>query len=146
MNRVKVTNMTSLFSKEMMMYSFFDIRLKSPLRVTAILYFFLLFLIIGVPTLYLAWPPNVYSVAFAFGVPIAGATLMSRPIWNGKSFWSFVKTHIKYFRRPRVLYDWRSASPNTIYRVDSTITVSRHKDYNLLYNIVKKEEEALING
>ena len=45
MKEVKVTNMTSLFNKEMLIYSFFDIRLQSPLRVVGMLYFIVLFAI-----------------------------------------------------------------------------------------------------
>lgn len=140
MNQVRVTNMTSLFSKEMLIYSFFDLRLKSPLRVVAVLYFLLLFGIIGVPILILTWPPNVYSVMFAVGVPFGGAILMSKPIWNGKSFISFAKTQMKYLFRPKVLYDWKSRTKNTTYEVESYITVSRHEDYNKLYRLVKEEE------
>lgn len=142
MNEVKVTNMTSLFSKEMLIYSFFDLRLKSPLRVIAILYFMLLFGIVGVPVLILAWPPNVYSVMIAFGVPIGGSILMSKPIWNGKSFLSFAKTQVKYLLRPKVTYDWKVKSKDTVYEVNSMITVSRHDDYNELYRLVKEEEGA----
>jgi hypothetical protein len=145
MQPIKVTNMTSLFSKDMLIYSFFDIRLKSPLRVIAILYFILLFLLIGLPTLLIFWPPNVYTMAFALGVPGAGAYAMSKPIWNGKSFMSFVKTQAIYWTRPKVTYDWKSRNKTTEYVVNNMITISRHKDYNTLYKIVK-EEETLKNG
>lgn len=140
MRQVRVTNMTSLFSREMMIYSFFDIRLKSPLRVVAILYFVMLFGLIGLPIIILFWPINVYSLMIALGVPGAGAYAMSKPIWNGKSFLSFIKAQIKYLMRPRILYDWTARSKNNNYQVESQITVSRHDDYNTLYQIVKGEE------
>lgn len=139
MRIVKVTNMTSLFSKEMLIYSFFDIRLKSPLRVMAILYFFLLFGIIGVPTFMLFWPPNPYSLTIAVGIPIGGAILMSKPIWNGKTFFSYIKTQIKYLLRPKITYDWKSKPKNNVYYVNNNIMVSRHADYNKLYRQVKEE-------
>lgn len=141
MKQIKVTNMTSLFSKEMLIYSFFDIRLKSPLRVVGALYFIVLFFLIGAPILYFFWPPNVYSMALALGLPFAGATFMSKPIWNGKSFMSFAKAQIRYFTRPKVLFDWKPRSKNTLYEIDTHITVSRHRDYNTLYKLVKEEEE-----
>lgn len=140
MRQVRVTNMTSLFSREMMIYSFFDIRLKSPLRVVAILYFVMLFGLIGLPIIILFWPINVYSLMLALGIPGAGAYAMSKPIWNGKSFLSFIKAQIKYLMRPRILYDWTARSKNNNYQVESQITVSRHDDYNTLYQIVKGEE------
>lgn len=138
--RVRVTNMTSLFSKEMLIYSFFDIRLKSPLRVIGLFYFIILFTIIGVPVLYFTWPPNVYSMMVALGIPFGGATLMSKPIWNGKSFISFAKTQVKYIIRPKVLYDWKAKSKNTEYEVEGLITVCRRDDYKKLAEQIKKEE------
>lgn len=138
MRIIKVTNMTSLFSKEMLIYSFFDIRLKSPLRVMAVLYFFMLFGIIGAPIFMVSWPPNVYSLTIAVGVPLGGAMLMSKPIWNGKTFFSFMKTQIRYFLRPKITYDWKDRSKETKYNVNTTIYVSRHSDYNKLYRLVKE--------
>lgn len=141
MRRVKVTNMTSLFSKDMLIYSFFDIRLKQPLRVVGILYFLVLFLLIGVPILIITWPLNVYTLVLTVGGSFGGAYAMSKPIWNGKSFFSFIKTQINYLLRPKVLYDWRKGPKETEYSVESNITVSRHNDYNKLYEIVKEEED-----
>lgn len=137
---VRVTNMTSLFSKEMLIYSFFDLRLKTPLRVAAIFYFVLLFSIIGAPIFYFFGPPNVYTVMIGVGIPFGGAVLMSKPIWNGKSFWSFFKTQVKYYFRPRERYDWKTYSVETKYEVEGIITISRHDDYYSLYNQVKEEE------
>lgn len=133
--------MTSLFKKEMLIYSFFDIRLKRPMRVVGFLYFLILFVVIGIPIIIFSWPPGPYSLIFAIGIPFAGASVMSKPIWNGKSFYSFFKTHIKYFTRPRVLYDWKARSKNVTYKVNSMITVSRHDDFNELYRITREEEE-----
>ena len=141
MKPIEVTNMTSLFNKEMLIYSFFDIRLKSPLRVVGLFYFIILFFLIGAPILMFTWPPNVYTMFIALGIPFGGAYFMSKPIWNGKSFMSFAKTQIKYFTRSKVLYDWKTRSKNDKYIVDSQIIVSRHDDYNELYKIVKEEEE-----
>lgn len=140
MNEVKVTNMTSLFSKDMLIYSFFDLRLKQPLKIMGVLYFIVLFILIGIPTFIFAWPPNVYSLMIAFGIPYVFAMAMSRPIWNGKSFFSWIKTQIKYLSRTKVLYDWKERSKNTLYKVDSKILVSRHIDYHSLYQLVKEEE------
>lgn len=140
MREVKVTNMTSLFNKEMLIYSFFDIRLKSPLRVVGLLYFVILFFLIGAPILILTWPPNVYTMFVALGIPFGGAYFMSKPIWNGKSFMSFAQTQIKYIINPKVWFDGKSRSKENKYMVESQIIVSRHDDYKKLYEIVKEEE------
>ena len=139
MREVRVTNMTSLFNKEMLMYSFFDIRLQAPVKVTAIFYFILLFVTLSVPILFI-FKINVYSVAAAIGIPAAGSTYMSKPIWNGKTLRSYIKTQMKYFGRPKALYDWKYRDENTNYKVNSTILVSRHEDFNKLYKEVVKEE------
>ena len=141
MREVRVTNMTSLFNKEMLIYSFFDIRLKSPLRVVGLFYFMVLFGIIGVPILIFTWPPNVYTMFVALGIPFGGAYFMSKPIWNGKSFFSFAKTQINYLINPKVWFDGKARSNDTKFIVESQITVSRHDDYNELYKFVKEEEE-----
>lgn len=141
MKQVRVTNMTSLFNKEMLIYSFFDIRLQSPLRVVGLLYFIILFIIIGVPILMVSWPPNVYTMILALGIPFGGAYFMSKPIWNGKSFLSFATTQIKYFTRPKVWFDGKARGKDNKYIVESQIIVSRHDDYKELYKTVKKEEE-----
>lgn len=141
MREVKVTNMTSLFSKEMLIYSFFDIRLKSPLKITQMLYFIVLFIIVGVPVFFISWPPNVYTTFIALGIPFGGSYFMSKPIWNGKSFISFIKTQIRYFSRPKAFCDWKATKKEEIYKVDSQIQVSRHEDYNILYKIIKEQEE-----
>lgn len=141
MKSIEVTNMTSLFNKEMLIYSFFDIRLKSPLRVVGLFYFIILFFLVGAPVLMFTWPPSVYTMAIALGIPLGGAYFMSKPIWNGKSFMSFAKTQVKYFTRSKVLYDWKTRSKNDKYIVNSQIVVSRHDDYNELYEILKEEEE-----
>lgn len=143
MKKIKVTNMTSLFSREMLIYSFFDIRLKSPLRVVGLFYFLALFFIIGLPVLIISWPPNVYTMAIALGIPFGGAILMSKPIWNGKSFFSFAKTQVRYMMRPKALYDWKARSKKTKYEVDTHILISRHEDYNKLYKVVKEEKKGV---
>lgn len=140
MKSVEVTNMTSLFSKDMLIYSFFDIRLKQPLRMIAIFYFIVLFFILGIPIIILFWPINIYGLAFAIGLPLGGSILMSKPIWSGKSFMSNAKTQINYLSRPKVLYDWKAQSKDEVYEVNSQILVSRHSDYNKLYSALIEEE------
>lgn len=140
MREIKVTNMTSLFNKDMLIYSFFDIRLKSPLKIIQLFYFVILFLVIGVPVFWLSWPPNVYTSFIAIGIPFGGSYFMSKPIWNGKSFFSFAKTQMRYFVRPKSYCDWKPTKKETIYKIDSQIQVSRHEDYNILYKIIRDEE------
>lgn len=129
----------------MLIYSFFDIRLKQPLKVAAILYFFVLFILIGLPILIFSWPPNVYKLAAILGIPLGGAIFMSSPrrMFDDRTFLPWIKTQMKYNSRPQILFDWKGQPKETVYKTNSMITVSRHDDYNELYQITKKEiEEA----
>lgn len=147
MNEIKVTNMTSLFRKDMLLYSFFDIRLKSPVRVVAVLYFFLLLIITGTLALLFRLPFNVYTLMVVVGIPFGGAMIMSKPqsFFDGKNFASWAKTQYRYYNRPKELFDWESKPKETRYKVNSIITISRHDDYNELYKIKKSEMEGVSN-
>lgn len=141
MRPVQVTNMTRLFDKEMLIYSFFDIRLKKPARVVFILYFFLLFVIWTVPLLFLL-PINPYILIIELGLPFLGASLMSKPIWGGKKFFNFMQTQIKYLRSPRFYYDGNAGKKLESKRVDHTILISRRRDYEKL---LKLEQRRIAN-
>lgn len=137
MKQVRVINMTRLFSKEMLIYSFFDIRLKKPARVVWILYFILLCAIWTAPILSI-FSLNPYSLALALVVPIAGASAMSKPIWGGKKFFSFLTCQIKYIFEPKRYYDTiKKPAKLYTYNSDYDVLVSRKKDYQKLLNLEK---------
>lgn len=142
MQPVKVLNMTRLFDKELLIYSFFDIRLKKPARVVFILYLFLLMVIWALP-LFLLLPLNPYTAALMLSVPIGGASAMSKPIWGGKKFFSWVKTQFLYIGTSKYYYDCRAGKKLQDAKVDSIILVSRRRDYEKLL-LLKKGR--LING
>lgn len=137
MRPVRVLNMTRLFDKEMLIYSFFDIRLKKPARVVFILYFFVLAAIWTVPLL-IIFPFNPYLLFLEFGVPFAGASLMSKPIWGGKKFVSFLKTQLQYMRSSKYFYDGKAGKKMVSYDIDNTILVSRRKDYEKLMRLEQR--------
>lgn len=131
MNPIPVLNMTQLFNKEMLIYSFFDIRLKKPARVIFILYLFILLLGWTLP-LFLILPLNPYTAALMIGVPVGGATLMSKPIWGGKKFFSWLKTQIQFIAAPKHYYDCNAGKKLENFIIDSKVLVSRDEDYNKL--------------
>ena len=49
MKPIIVKDMTRLFTKELLLYSFFDLTLKKPLRIAQLIYTIVLFLIISAP-------------------------------------------------------------------------------------------------
>lgn len=140
MKPVTVLNMTRLFDKEMLIYSFFDVKLKKPARVVFILYFFLLILLWTVPLAFI-FPLNPYTAALMLAVPIGGASLMSKPIWGGKKFFSWLTTQFKFISEPKYFYDCRAGKALNDFRVDSKILVSRDRDYQKLLALEQKRLE-----
>lgn len=138
MRPVEVLNMTRLFDKEMLIYSFFDIRLKKPARVIMFVYLILLGLIWTLPLFLIFGMGNPYLAALELGVPFVGATLMSKPIWGGKKFFDFMLTQIKYLARPKVYYDCVAGKKLHSYKIDHTILISRRRDYSKLKEMKRR--------
>lgn len=140
MRRVEVLNMTRLFDKEMLIYSFFDIKLKKPARVIFILYAIVLL----VPWV-LFWSRFLeigpWSVAWMLIPPIGLASLMSQPRWGGKKFYEWAKCQIKYMGEPKYFYDLNPGKKLQSVKIDHTYQVSRRRDYLKLAKIKEKEME-----
>lgn len=137
MKQVRVLNMTRLFDKEMLIYSFFDVKLSKPARVVFIAYLALLFLLIGLPML-IFLPLNPYLLMIEIGIPILGASLMSKPIWGGKKFFDFMKTQLRFIPSPRFYYDCNPGKKLESHTIDFELQVSRRKDYETLM-IIEQE-------
>ena len=108
MKYIEVLNMTSLFKKELLIYSLFDIRFHRPFRVVYIMYIFLLGILWTVPFAYIFGIGGPYTFMMAVLPPIGLAGLMAKPIWGGKSFISWFKCLMRYysneiFRKTKVL-------------------------------------------
>lgn len=132
MNRrpVYVLNMTRLFSKEMFVYSFFDVKLKKPARMSTIGYFFG----VGIPTwaimfglLHCGLTP--VTLAIAGGIPFLSAITMSKPIWEGRKFLDWIKVQIIHVNEVKLFCDGWKAPKFQNYKIDFAIYVSRIKDF-----------------
>ena len=66
MEYLEVLDMTNLFTKEILLYSLFDLRFKKPVRFMLIVYFVLTFFLWTVPLFFLFFKNhiNTYLVAF----------------------------------------------------------------------------------
>lgn len=138
---IEVLDMTRLFNKEILIYSFFDMHFKTPVRIVTWLYFFVLSAIWTLPVLYIFWPPSPYIVAIAVVIPAVLANLMGKPIWGGKSFLSWFICQIKYVMNPKMYYDCLAGDRDLgTYEIDNSYTVSRTRDYYKLY-LLKKQEK-----
>ena len=130
---LRVLNMTRLFSKEMFIYSFFDVKLKKPARLSTLAYFF----VIGGIVCGLLWgvfnaPFNPYTLAIAAGVPIGSAILMSKPIWNGRNFLSWFLVQIHHIIETKLFCDGWKTKPLRDYKIDFSLYLSRVKDFIIL--------------
>lgn len=133
---VRVLDMTNLFSKELLIYSLFDIKFKKPVRLIFWVYLFITFAIWGFPMGYLfivkLHTLNIWTAALIFGPPVGLATIMSKPIWGGKSFYDWTKTQILYLGSPKYYCDHKPAKKEHTYKIDNSIVVSRRSDIEYL--------------
>ena len=135
MKPIIVKDMTRLFTKELLLYSFFDLTLKKPLRIAQLIYTIVLFLIFSAPLAIIInalnfW--NLYTIGFTFGIPIILGNFMAQPIWGGKSFYDWTKTQIIYLTSPKYYCDHKPVKKEHTYKIDNSIAVSRRSDIEYL--------------
>lgn len=138
---VVALNMTKFFTREILIYSFFDMRLKKPFRVIYGLYFLLLLLTVSLPLFFLlkGFGLTPVTLTIILGPAFLGASTLSKPIWGGKSFFDFIKTQIQYIKGPKAYYDLKADVEMGTQIIDFEITVSRRKDFIELYKIDREE-------
>lgn len=138
MKPVRVLNMTRLFSKEMFIYSFFDIKLSKPARVATIGYFFGIAGILSALVWFLfKLPFNVYTLVAVFGTATVGATTMVKPIWNGRKFFPWLQVQIKHIGESKLFCDGWKTKPLKDYDISFNIFISRLRDYRKLKEMKK---------
>lgn len=143
MRQVRVSDITGLFSKDILIYSMFDIQLRQPLQVIRIVYFAIFAGLIGVPIIAI-FGFNAYSAMTGLGIPFFLSGLMAKPIFEGRNLIAWAKSNISYLLSPKYYYD---NSEGKLIRkhenVEQVVLVSRHKDYNKLFQQELKESGGL---
>lgn len=143
-NHIVVLDMTKLFTKEILLYSLFDIAFRSPVRLMLGVYIILLGIIWSLPMAILLWPLNVYTALIVFGPTFALANLMSKPIWGGKSFPSWLKAQLFFASNPKHYYDNIARKDiGNEFKIDNIYTVSRRDDYRKLLILSREEGKKL---
>ena len=144
MDRVQVLNMSGLYNKEIMLYSFFDIRFKTPVRLSVWLYTAVVFLIFGLPFIKLTggFDFNVYKLAIAFGIPFAAGNFMAKPIFNGRPFFAAMKILITYIINEKIYFDNKASKELPEYKIDEIHLISRRRDFNKLFNMKYQEKRG----
>lgn len=135
MEPIRIHDMTKLFKKEILLYSFFDVRLKKPFRLMYGVYFVVVFLVVSLPLLILFWPPNPVLLGVAVGIPAFAANFMMKPIFNGRPFFSAMKVYLQYIINPKIYFDNKASAPLKDYRIDETVHISRRDDYLELFRL-----------
>lgn len=136
-NRIEVLDMTSLFTKELLLYSLFDFKFKRPVRIAFLMYVVLLLLIWSLPIALTFGVSNVYLAVFAFVPPFPLAASMSKPIWGFKPFTHWFATQVKFLSSPKAYFDFVALPKLEKYNINHVYTLSRAKDYLKLYKLKK---------
>ena len=136
--RIEVLDMTSLFTKELLLYSLFDFKFKRPVRIAFLMYAVLLLFIWTLPIVMTIGVPNVYGAVFAFVPPFPLAASMSKPIWGFKPFSHWIKTQIKFLLSPKEYFDFIALPKLEKYNINHVYTLSRARDYIKLYKLKKR--------
>lgn len=140
MNPIIVRNMTKLLTKESYMYSLGGLSFTYPIKMSKILYFIIVWLIVFLPMLFLMGF-NWVTLAIPVGAGLGLGQLFSSPIWDGKTFPKFIAAKIYFYKMPKEYFDNRAIDPYTNHKIDYTIQVSRRKDYQKLYNHIKERKK-----
>lgn len=135
---IYIIDMTSTFNKERFIYALCDIHFPFAVRVSQVGYTLLLIGIWAIPFFNIVGF-NVISLIFGIGPSFLLGWLFSKPIWGGKTFFSFITCLLAYFFSPKEYYDLKATHPNRTYDLCSEILVSRHKDYAYLVWLRNKE-------
>mgnify|MGYP002714546490 CR=1 FL=1 len=143
---IRILNMTDLFNKEILVYSFYDIRFKKPKRVVVGLYFLIVFFILGLPFLMLTkkYGLTPWRLAPAFLIPYFLAKFMAKPIFNGRAFFAAMRVQIKYLSENKIYYDNKPGKKLENYKINEYHLISRRKDYSDLYKIKYANKKGLL--
>lgn len=137
MEPVRVLNMTGLFNKEILIYSFYDIRFKKPLRIVVAIYFVITFILLGVPFLYVTRRFGItpWRIGPAVVIPFILSKFMAKPIFNGRSFFAAMRVQIKYIFEDKIYFDNKAGKKLENYKINEYHLISRRPDYSDLYKI-----------
>lgn len=141
---MKVLNMTDLYNKELVMYSFEDIKLKTPIRVATWGYRLLVFIIFSLPILLITgFSMNTFKTTIVLGVPFGLGTLMAKPIFNGRSFLAAMKVYAEYISSAKIYYDNKPSKGLPEFEIDEYVLISRRGDYDRLFNMKYWEKRGV---
>lgn len=134
---MQVLNMKDLYSKEILLYSIFDVRLQKPLNLKVILYTMVNLLWWGIPAFFLTGKLGFSFIRFflILGVPYLLGQVMARPIFNGRDFFANLSVLFNYLTQPKKFYDNKPSWGLPSFDIDEFYLISRRKDYQKLFDL-----------
>lgn len=137
---VETLNMTNFFTRELMMYSLGDIKLKKPIGLKKVAYVTIFLIVWTIPlVLIFGLQLNIYFAVIAIVPPIALGHFASKPVWGGKGLIDFIKTLVSYVFQPKT---WTDLNPTKRskekYYIQSEIWISRRRELQLLADMREK--------
>lgn len=135
MARVRVVNMTQFFNRELLMYSFGDIKFKKPIALKRMAYIIVFLILWAIPLSYaFGIPDGVFSVVFYIVLPIVAGNLASKPIFGGKGLIAYLKAFKGFLGEPRTWLDLRNSSSrgSELSYVSQELWISRRREIDKL--------------
>ena len=124
----KIKSYTGIWNVEKVLYAINDFNLPFPVTFTQITWFviteFIVIVFADIP------PLSMIEGAFLkyFGIPVALTWFMSQKTFDGKKPYSFLKSQLCFYFRPKVTYAGKAVKLRTE-KFHETITAVRSVDY-----------------
>lgn len=133
-------NISHLFNREMLMYSFGDIKLKKPIPLKKILWTVAGFAVWSAPLFFLFGTPASIPVWILFLVPpLIFGNYVSKPVFGGKGLFEWAKAQISYIQQPRGWSDFREDNDqeDTVLFIDHEVNISRRREIAYLAKLAR---------
>lgn len=139
-----VVNATPFFKRQVYLYSFGDIKLKTPIPLTKAAHIMTFVLCWTIPLFFIfGLHMNVFYLAFLVVPPFVLGNLATKPIFGGKGLFDFANTIIEFMSEPKGWTDGRNNSMSEeTYQIVNEIWIGRRRELQLLADLV--EDKAYI--
>lgn len=137
-------NVSHLFDKEMLMYSFGDIKLKKPISVKKIGFIMAaLFIWTGPLLLIFGTPPQIWMWGIWLVPPFFIGHYATKPVFGGKGLFDWIATQINFIQQPRGWSDFNvdNDQEDTVYYIEQEISISRRREIDYLTNLARSRDK-----
>lgn len=145
-------NVSHLFNREMLMYSFGDIQLKKPIPLKKILWTVAGFVIWSAPLFFVFGPPGHPALwALFLAPPLIFGNYVTKPVFGGKGLFDWSKAQISYIQQPRGWSDLKvdNDQQDTVFYIEHEVNISRRREIAYLAKLARErraEDEKGASG